>query len=380
MDDFIYYATHGNLEMMKTRLSEYPNINPGGRGNEAIREASERGHVDVVRFLLEDPRVDPTAMNNEAFRFACDGGHVEVARVLLQDPRVNPGAKDNEAIVRAAIKNKVEIVRLLVGDPRIDPSAKNNEALILASKWGYAEVVRLLLQDQRVDPSDTDALDIAAGCGNVEVVRVLLEDPRVDPNEDNSLTSACKNGYTEVVKVLVEDDRITDITSAINIAISRSYVGIAMVLLGNEKAWKSYREVYDHTRRNFANFIYNTVWNDSQLTFVDMLLSYLSLDENFLTGNLKQKVLANRMAFQNKRMETIKLISNFFKTGMPLEIIRKQIELLGDDLLYFQVDVTRHGITKKERIERLMLQIVKIVSEHTQETEVERPSARRRYI
>lgn len=377
MDDFIYYAIRGNLEMMMTKLRENPNINPGGRENEAIREASVWGHVDVVRFLLEDPRVDPADVNNYAIRAACDSGSVEVASVLLQDSRVNPGANDNEAIVRAAISNKVEIVRLLVGDPRVNPSARNNEALKIASTLGSVEVVRLLLQDERVNPSDIKALTIAAENGHVEVVRVLLKDPRVNPGEDKSLVRACKRYYTEVVKVLVEDDRVDDIRYPIQIAIDQNLFGIAMLLLGNEKAWKYDVNVDDYTRRIFSNFLNNNVFLDRDLMIVDMILAYLKLDDNFLPSRVAPRILAHRKAFQDKRMETIKLITNWIKKGMPQEIIGKQMELIGDDLLYFPVDVTRHGITKKERIERLKLKILAVASGH--DDEHERPITRRRY-
>ena len=92
---------------------------PSLDNNFAIRDASEYGCTEVVRFLLQDPRVDPTARDNCAIRYASQNGHTEVVRLLLQDPRVDPSALDSRAI-RLAIENgHIEVAQLLFQDPRI---------------------------------------------------------------------------------------------------------------------------------------------------------------------------------------------------------------------------------------------------------------------
>ena len=68
------------------------------RVESAICLASEYGHVEAVRLLLNDPRVDPSADSNYAIRCSSNNGHAEVVKLLLDDPRVDPSADNNDAI------------------------------------------------------------------------------------------------------------------------------------------------------------------------------------------------------------------------------------------------------------------------------------------
>lgn len=89
----------------------------------AIFLASENGHSEVVKLLLNDPRVDPSVSYNSAIRFASRNGHSEVVKLLLDDPRVDPSADDNEALRQASQNGHIEVVKLLLADSRVDPSA-----------------------------------------------------------------------------------------------------------------------------------------------------------------------------------------------------------------------------------------------------------------
>lgn len=89
-------------------------------GPAAMATAAERGHVEVVRFLLSQPGIDPTAHENGALRHASDSGHIEVVRALLADPRVDPSWQDNEALRLAAAGRHVDVVKLLLcSSPRV---------------------------------------------------------------------------------------------------------------------------------------------------------------------------------------------------------------------------------------------------------------------
>jgi len=56
------------------RLLKDKRVDPTAQNNNAIVEAAENGHVEVVKVLLADKRVDPTALNNSAIRQECQGG------------------------------------------------------------------------------------------------------------------------------------------------------------------------------------------------------------------------------------------------------------------------------------------------------------------
>jgi ankyrin repeat protein len=167
-------------------------VNIGADGHLAIRLASQRGHSEVVKLLLEDKRVDPSACNNEAIRWASKNGHLEVVKLLLQDGRVDPSDQNNSdqysAIHWASQFGHLEVVKLILEGKRVDPSVGNNRAIRWASERGHSEVVKLLLEDKRVDPSASNnfAIRWASKNGHSEVVKLLLEDKRVD-------SSACNN-------------------------------------------------------------------------------------------------------------------------------------------------------------------------------------------
>ena len=73
----------------------------------AIILASNSGHIEVVKVLLNDSRVDPSAQDNlgkelewyditskTAIKWACENGHIDIVKVLLNDSRVDPNARD----------------------------------------------------------------------------------------------------------------------------------------------------------------------------------------------------------------------------------------------------------------------------------------------
>ena len=75
---------------------------------------------------------------------------LETVKFLLSDKRVDPSAENNEAIIEASSKGHVEIVNELLKDTRIDPSDQNNGALVGACTHGHEEVVKELLKIEAV--------------------------------------------------------------------------------------------------------------------------------------------------------------------------------------------------------------------------------------
>jgi hypothetical protein len=72
----------------------------------AIRLASQYGHIEVLKLLLNHPKVDPSANNNigmnfislnifKAIQLASRNGHIEVVKFLLNLPKVDPSADDS---------------------------------------------------------------------------------------------------------------------------------------------------------------------------------------------------------------------------------------------------------------------------------------------
>ena len=99
IDAFLKVCELGKVHMARVML---PGVDhPSAEDNHAIREASQNGHLEIVRLLLTDSRIDPSADDNYTIREASHNGHLEVVRLLLADPRVDPSADDNFAIREA---------------------------------------------------------------------------------------------------------------------------------------------------------------------------------------------------------------------------------------------------------------------------------------
>jgi hypothetical protein len=54
-------------------------VDPSAEDNAAIRVASEEGHTEIVRLLLQDPRVDPSA---DAIKIASANGYEDIVQLL----------------------------------------------------------------------------------------------------------------------------------------------------------------------------------------------------------------------------------------------------------------------------------------------------------
>jgi ankyrin repeat protein len=72
----------------------------------AIGYALEKGHVKLIKLLLNHPRVDPSADNNYgmnfidlviflAIRLASENGHIEAVKLLLNHPNIDPSDNNN---------------------------------------------------------------------------------------------------------------------------------------------------------------------------------------------------------------------------------------------------------------------------------------------
>lgn len=140
---------NGHTEIVECLLKY--GAKPSISNNYPIGIASQYGHNDIIKILLQKEGVNPAASNHYSFRAACSGGHVETVKLLLQDKRVNPEASENHAIRIACEKGYLEIVKILLQDERADPAYYLNTPLLLAEQNGHGEVFEVLLKDPRVE-------------------------------------------------------------------------------------------------------------------------------------------------------------------------------------------------------------------------------------
>ena len=219
---------------------------PGDEDNNtALMKAAGQGHIEVVRFLVEQG-ADLHIRNRQeqdALMLAAAGGHLAVATFLIDSgdyPSISPPLLNYNyengpqiALEWAAYNGHLDMVRLLLevigAFDRPDP----NPSLGWAAYRGHLDVARLLLehgafvngQPFGVSRQGPSALMLAAYSGHLEMVRFLLErgadihareteiwritftafGPVIDELIGNSaLDMAINQGHTEVVRLLLE--------------------------------------------------------------------------------------------------------------------------------------------------------------------------------
>jgi ankyrin repeat protein len=140
-----------------------------------LRRAAGAGDVAKVKELL-DKGTDVNAANaygGTALAFACDRGHLEVVKLLL-DRGANPDTEDTfykaKPVTWAAQKGHVEILKLLL-DRGVTPDP---QILMMGIYGEQPAIVKLMLE--KTKPGEgalTDALATAEQVGNTEIAEIL---------------------------------------------------------------------------------------------------------------------------------------------------------------------------------------------------------------
>jgi ankyrin repeat protein len=116
--------------------------------NKQFIEASENGHVDVVRDLL-DAGADIHDMDDYALRYASQNGHDDVVRELLA-VGANVHVCDDYALRWASQNGHVNVVRELLA-AGANVHVYNDLALRLASLNGHVDVVLALAEHAKLN-------------------------------------------------------------------------------------------------------------------------------------------------------------------------------------------------------------------------------------
>lgn len=148
-----------------------------------IVSASANGHGTLVKALLISELSD-TVTEAEAMCEAASRGHVDIVRHILDAGRVNVNYRSHfgTALCRAALNGQTEVAELLIGTPRVDLKSRNDPQrqipLTVAAKQGRLDIVKLLLGAIGVEINSKDwtgqtALDLARQNHCSYVVRAL---------------------------------------------------------------------------------------------------------------------------------------------------------------------------------------------------------------
>ena len=218
-----YASLKGDVEVVRQMIDM--NADVGAQDNRALRSASAHGHTEVVKLLFLKG-ADLQAVQNDAIKEAstsgkidtvqfligvgssCDGaleraseyGHIDIVKLLLQISWMRHDL--DRSMVVAASKGHLDIVEYLVVRGAYI-RAFNNSAVKKAANGDHVEVLKYLA-DRGARIIDTDIFLGAVNYGSVKVVRFLIE-KGVDVKADNNraLKEASFCGRLDIVKMLV---------------------------------------------------------------------------------------------------------------------------------------------------------------------------------
>lgn len=129
-----------------------------GRG--LLTLATQRGHIEIIRLLLQTGKVDVDLKDIEGrtpLSWAAECGNEGVMKLLLQTGRVDVDLKDNQGrtpLSRAAEYGNEGVVKLLLLTGRVDIDSRDGEGrtpLSWAAEFSQNAMVKLLLETGKAD-------------------------------------------------------------------------------------------------------------------------------------------------------------------------------------------------------------------------------------
>ncbi|XP_034251058.1 ankyrin repeat domain-containing protein 17 isoform X2 [Thrips palmi] len=207
----------GHLDMVRFLLEEGADQeHKTDEMHTALMEASMDGHVEVAKLLLDSgAQVNmPTDSFESPLTLAACGGHVDLAMLLIERGANIEEVNDEgyTPLMEAAREGHEEMVALLLSQgANINAQTEETQetALTLACCGGFLEVADFLLKaGADLELGSSTPLMEAAQEGHLELVKYLLDQnanvTAQTQTGDTALTYACENGHTDVADLLLQ--------------------------------------------------------------------------------------------------------------------------------------------------------------------------------
>ena len=123
-----------------------------------LHDASQKGHLDVVKYLVEESMVDPSCQDEDGvtpLHLATENGHLQVVKYLTQEKKCDPEIrnKDNDTPLHlAALYGQLAVVEIFIRQLNCDPMCRDQldrTPLHHASQKGHLDVVKYLVEGGR---------------------------------------------------------------------------------------------------------------------------------------------------------------------------------------------------------------------------------------
>jgi ankyrin repeat protein len=184
---FLTACECGNKAIVKflaTKRPESGRVDHGIFQKSALLLASEKGHTDVVLYLIKRCHVDVDAVDtygSTPLHGACANGHTDVVKCLMDKGKANPNLQTFQTgdtpLHRAAVFGHTECVQVILEKYPHLLHERNNELhtpLDLARQHGHKELVAVLVQKAALIP-DPNAEMLSIQNENKEEAKVSLD-------------------------------------------------------------------------------------------------------------------------------------------------------------------------------------------------------------
>ncbi|KAM3456526.1 hypothetical protein NHJ6243_008149 [Beauveria neobassiana] len=328
-------AERGHVGIVRTLLrgGETPSI---FAGKSTIFPAAAQLYHSVVGNASDTARkvdLDSRDWNGKsALLLAAEKGHLRVVKDLLDIGKVDVNSKNDlhESALLSATRHGT-----LFSRDGVDVNAKSvrgDSAIMLAAKKGYSRVVKALLDTGKVDVrfenmEHQSALMLASGGGHIEVVKILLSYDGVgvkNCDEDSAIMLAAKNGHFRVVEALLDTGKV-DVSSkslrfkaALWLASQRGHLDVVKILLDRGRADVNLR---DTSSLGMPVLLYAI--EEGHLELVQLLVDIARLSVNSKHGNAGSAI---SLAI---RKENLEIISYFLNSRRISELSLPEADVLS---------------------------------------------------
>ena len=169
--------------------------------------AAEHGHLDILRYLIEECKFNVSKTspeNNTALDVATIFGHFDIVEYLIVECKCDPNKKEwwysMKPLHHASEKGHIEIVKYLISECNcnVHEAAKGLSPLQYAAKNGHFELVEYFIED-----CDCNAESALQHAGSLKILKFLGEKSGKNPDYKISLDNAIKGKHADIVKYLV---------------------------------------------------------------------------------------------------------------------------------------------------------------------------------
>ena len=163
--------------------------------NEQLQSAIKDGDLTEVKRLVEVEHVDPNLCTYGDKRatplhLASDYGHLDIVRYLVEERNCDLECRteyESTPLHYAALEGRLDIVQYLISERGSDMECTNKSGetpLHCAALGGALDIVQYLVSERGCDPMCRDQfghapLHKASQCGHLDIVRFLIEEKTV---------------------------------------------------------------------------------------------------------------------------------------------------------------------------------------------------------